>query len=203
MGKISAKDSLVLYYNFDQNKRLHSDKGNSKILAFKNAKIDPAKRVLKLNGGNSYLETPFRGIGFGYTISFSIYPNKNNKDNAVLFSSPDAIVKLKQQSTGKMGFSREGYHYNFNYSAPPEQWTHIAISGDNKGTSLYVNGALVERLEGVKQIFPNGKQMAKVQTLFFPLQYIGDKSNAFNGYLTDVRVFNCVLPEDKINELAR
>ncbi len=44
--------------------------------------------------------------------------------------------------------------------------------------------------------------MEKVQTLFFPLQYIGDKTNAFNGYMDDERVFNCVLPDDEIKTLV-
>ncbi|MCU7552206.1 family 20 glycosylhydrolase [Chitinophagaceae bacterium LB-8] len=202
MGKVRSKDSLVLQYSFNQNKQDPSGSGNA-ILANKNAKIDRQKQALRLNGGNSYIQTPIEGIGYGYTISFSMNPDKNNKPDAVLFSSPDAIVKLKQQSTGKLGFSREGYHYNFNYSVPVDQWTHIVITGDNKGTSLYVNGVLVEKLEGAKRTFPNGKQTAKVQTLFFPLQYIGDKTNAFKGYLDNLNVFNTVLPADKIKELAK
>jgi len=39
--------------------------------------------------------------------------------------------------------------------------------------------------------------------LFFPLQLIGDKHNAFKGFLNDVKVFNCILPDDKINLLAK
>ena len=119
------------------------------------------------------------------------------------FSSPDAVVKLKQQTTGKLGFSRENYDYNFNYTVPDKQWTHIVITGDNKGTSLYVNGVLTEKLEGNRNVFANGKSIAKVQTLFFPLQFIGDKSNAFNGLLKDLKVFNSILPPDKISALAK
>ncbi len=174
MGKIKGKDSLVLNYS----------------------------KPLQLKGGNSFIQTHCKGIGYGYTVSFFIKPDKNNANDAVLFSSPDAVVKLKQQATGKLGFSRENYHYNFNYTVPAGQWTHIVITGDNKGTSLYVNGALIEKLEGNKNIFANGKSIAKVQTLFFPLQFIGDKSNAFNGFLDDIKVFNCILPADKINALA-
>lgn len=90
-----------------------------------------------------------------------------------------------------------------NYAVPAGQWTHIVITGDNKGTSLYVNGVLTEKLEGNRNVFANGKSIAKVQTLFFPLQYIGDKSNAFNGFLDDIKVFNSILPMDKIHVLAK
>jgi len=175
LGRIKGKDSLVLHYD--------------KTLPFKDRK--------------TFVQTPLQGIGYGYTVSFFIKPDKNNADNAVLFSSPDAVVKLKQQSTGKLGFSRENYDYHFNYEVPAGQWTHIVITGDNKGTSLYVNGSLAEKLEGNKNVFANGKAIAKVQTLFFPLQFIGDRYNAFKGYLKDIKVFNCILPAGKIDALAK
>jgi hexosaminidase len=203
MGKINSKDSLILQYSFEPNIRDLANRRETGFLEMKNARIDSTKHALKLNGDNSYLHTRIDGIGYGYTISFLINPDKNNNDDAVLFSSPDAIVKLKQQSTGKLGFSREGYHYNFNYSVIPEQWTRVVITGNNKGTSLYVNGVLIEKLEGAKKTFANGKQTAKVQTLFFPLQYIGDKTNAFNGYLDNIKVFNCVLPDDEIKTFTK
>jgi len=202
MGKIKGKDSLVLHYNF--NKKESEQKHNrARVVAMNNGKDKKlqAQNVLELKGDNSYMQTPFTGIGYGYTISFLIKPEKNNKDNAVLFSSPDAILKLKQQATGKLGFSREGYHYSFNYTVPEETWTHITVTGTNKGTTLYVNGVLVEKLEGAKNTFPNGKQMAKVQTLFFPLLFIGDTHNAFKGYIDDIKVFNCVLPAERIAAL--
>jgi hexosaminidase len=159
--------------------------------------------VLHLKGGNSFIQTPLQGIGYGYTVGFSIYPGEDNSDNAVLFSSADAVLKLKQGSTGRLGFSREGYHYSFDYAVPVKQWSHIVITGNHKGTSLYVNGVLKERLEGAKHSFANGKQIAKVQTLFFPLQYIGDPQHAFKGYLDNIKVFNCILADDKINTLAQ
>ena len=86
---------------------------------------------------------------------------------------------------------------------PAEEWIHITITGDNKGTSLYVNGRFAEKLEGAKQVFINNKTMARVQTLFFPLQFIADKTNAFDGVIDDVKVFNCILPAEKISLLAK
>lgn len=201
MGKIKAKDSLVLSYDFD--KSLAPVKGEKTKRSLDKRNIHLTENTLKLDGGKSYLETPYTGIGYGYTVAFSVKPNKNNKDDAVLFSSPDAVVKLKQQSTGKLGFSRENYNYYFNYTVSENQWTHIVITGDNKGTSLYVNGVLKEKLEGAVQLFPNNRKMAKVQTLFFPLRYIGNKENAFCGYLDDIQVFNIILPAEKIAELNK
>lgn len=203
MGKIKGKDSLVLNYNFDHPAHQRSGKSISRLMKIYNAKVSPTQKALQLKGGESFVQTPIKGIGYGYTVAFSIKPDKNNTNNAVLFSSPDAVVKLKQQATGKLGFSRENYDYNFNYTIPVGQWTHIVITGDNKGTSLYVNGVCVEKLEDKKLVFANGEAITKVQTLFFPLQLIGDKHNAFKGFLNDVKVFNCILPDDKISLLAK
>ena len=195
MGKIKAKDSLVLHYRFDEL--------ITQSTFINSINVSTSDKILSLKGGKSFVETSVKGIGYGYTVSFSIKPKKNNANDAVLFSSPDAVVKLNQQQTGKLGFSRENYHYFFNYTVPAEQWTHIAITGDNKGTSLYVNGRLVEKLEGAMHVFANDKKMAKVQTLFFPLQFIGDKKNAFHGYIDNVKVFNCILTAEKINLLSK
>lgn len=198
MGKINSKDSLVVNYSFNKQ---HNEAETKNLLAFSNANVDASKQWLQLKGGNSYMQTPYVGIGYGYTVSFSIFPSENNADDAVLFSSKDAVLKLYQQSTGKLGFSREGYHYTFEYTVPEMQWSDIVITGDNKGTSLYVNGVLIEKLAGAKRTFANGKSTAKVQTLFFPLQFVGDKKNAFKGNIDNIKVFNCILTDDQIKSL--
>lgn len=184
--KLYSKDSVLIDYKFNNKK---DNSGNHRdATQLVNATLSGK---LQLKGGKSYLQTPVDAIGYGYTISFDVKPAKGNKPNAVLFSGPTGSVKLLQQQTGKLGFSREGYDYNFNYTVPADAWTHIEISGDNKGTSLFVNGALVERLEGAKISFPNTKdKIAKVQTLVFPFKYIGDTANAFAGEIRELKVLN-------------
>lgn len=147
-------------------------------------------KPLRLNGGGSYCRMPLREIGYDYTVSFRIKPDSMNKPNAVLFGSDDAVVKLNQQNTGDLGFSREGYDYHFDYTVPPGKWTGIAITGDHTGTSLFVNGTLVQRLDGERIARSAKDTITRVQTLFFPLQRIGDTANAFRGYITDLKVFS-------------
>lgn len=204
-GKIVGKDSLILHYNFNAKKPI--DRSADKRTGTRSQHIEAGqiegRRSVLFKGEDSFIQTPLKGIGYDYTVSFWINPDQSNTADAVLFSSADAIVKLKQQQTNKLGFSRENYHYNFNYSVPTNTWTHITISGNNKGTSLYVNGALVERLEGAMQEFSNTKdKIAKVQTLFFPLQYIGAPQNSFKGYMDDLKVFNKNLSAEEIKKLA-
>jgi hexosaminidase len=191
LGRIVGKDSLVFSLDAKEN-----------IVKAHHASLDKDKQTLDLKGGDSFVNTNLPGIGYGYTVTFSINPSKDNLPDAVLFESKDAVVFLNAQGSGKLGFSREKYSYNFNYSLPSDTWTHITIKGNNKGTSLYVNGVLKEKLEGAKRTFPNGKQTAKVQTLFFPLQYIGSNSNACKALISHLKVFNCELDDEVIKGMA-
>lgn len=193
MGRYRLKDALLLDYDFT---KASTQQAVNKLV--KNKAIIN-KNGLNLTGGTSYIQTPFTGIGYDYTVSFTIKADADNKADAVIFSSDDAVVKLMQQQTGKLGFSREGYDYYFNYTVQPDVWTKIVITGNHKGTSLYVNGQLVEKLEGAVKTFPNtDKKNAKVQTLFFPLQYIGAKTNAFKGSIQKLQVFNKILSPQEI-----
>lgn len=197
-GKINGKDSLVLNYDFNA-------KNLNKYGAYQDVKFDHTDDVKSIyfKGGKSFIKTPVEEIGYDYTISFTVKADEKNPDDAILFSSPNAIVKLKQQATGKLGFSRENYNYNFNYELPSNTWTNIVITGNNKGTSLYVNGSLVEKLEGNMREFANTKaKTAKVQTLFFPLQYIGSESNSFIGYMDNLKVFNKILSDKEIKAMS-
>lgn len=192
MGRYRLKDSLLIHYDFTY---LQTPQFSKLV----KVKATMSKNGLSLQGGNSYVQTPFKGIGYDYTVSFTIKPDADNKADAVIFSSDDAVVKLTQQQTGKLGFSREGYNYHFNYALTPGVWTKITITGNHKGTSLYVNGQLAEKLEGAVKTFPNtDKKNAMVQTLFFPLQYIGAKTNAFKGSIQKLQVFNKILSPQEI-----
>ncbi|MFB6455191.1 family 20 glycosylhydrolase [Chitinophaga sp. Hz27] len=187
-GKYTSKDSLILSYSFENGKANDISGNNRNAVKINNAKVS---KTLKLNGGNSYITTPINEVGYDYTISFDIKPSENNAANAVIFSGPHSVFTLKQGSSGKLGFSREGYHYFFDYVVPTNTWTHIEIAGNNKGTSLFVNGKLVQRLQDEKISFSNTKdKIAKMQTLIFPLQMIGATANAFNGEIDNLKVYN-------------
>lgn len=132
---------------------------------------------------------PLEEIGWtqkgGYTVTFTIKPTAKPASDTPIFRAKDATFKLNQGDTGLLGFSREGYNYTFNYSVPHNVWTTLTIKGDHKGTDLYVNGTLQEKLRGQRRTFPNSKDTtAKVQTLIFPLRTVG----GFQGEMKDLTV---------------
>ncbi|MGY0038301.1 LamG domain-containing protein [Pedobacter sp. NJ-S-72] len=153
------------------------------------------------SGIYSAAQLPYSEIGYDYTISFWINPADHNSDNAVLFSSPNSVVKLKQGIHGKLGFSREGYDFDFDYAVPENTWTHLVIAGTNKGTSLYVNGKLQKKLydNWIQFTDEDKTKMRKVETLFFPLQTIG----GFKGKIDELNIFNRVLSDQEIELLRK
>ena len=144
--------------------------------------------------GKDSIETALKEVGYPYTVSFSICPDEKQNISGILFKGPHSTVYTNWENTGRIAFTRDGYEFDFgSFILPVGQWTDITIKGDWKGTSLYVNGKLQERLEGRKKRVYNPKynrleSMPIQETLIFPLQYVGDKINGFKGLLKNVKV---------------
>jgi hexosaminidase len=126
-------------------------------------------------------------IGYPYAVEFEIYPDSIPNIDAILFKGPHSEFITNWQNTGKFAFRRDGYEFVFHaYRLPVEKWTKIRIEGDIKGTSLFVDGQLLERLEGrIGEVF-NVKHQRKdriwyQETLIFPLKQLGDTQMGFNG----------------------
>ena len=144
--------------------------------------------------GKDSLITTLDEVGYPYTVSFSICPDKKSNISGVLFQGPHSTVYTNWENTGRIAFTRDGYAFTFgSFILPEGEWTDITIKGDWKGTSLYVNGKLQERLEGRKKRVYNPKydrleSMPIQETLVFPLKQIGDSINGFKGQIKQVKV---------------
>ena len=139
------------------------------------------------------MQTALPEIGYEYNVDFDLKPAAGNASNAVLFNGKNSVITLNTNGGGKLGFSRDGYTYTFNYTPQPNEWSAIGITGDWKGTSLYVNGKLVERLQGKTKLSALNKHGRKTnmyiqETLFFPLQFIGSATNGFKGEMRNLKV---------------
>lgn len=129
---------------------------------------------------------PIAEIGYPYTIEFDVEGASEVKGTK-LFESPYATFWLSDPISGNMAFSREEHLNTFRRNVLPGEKFHVKITGTNKGTTLYVNGKLVDDLN-VRWISYNGgkNKMAQVRTLFFPLQNAGN----FNSKVTNLKVSN-------------
>ena len=150
----------------------------------------PGKELLFT--GKDTVQTALQEVGYPYAVEFKICPDEKTNISGVLFKGAHATVYTNWENTGRIAFSRDGYTFVFNsYRLPAGRWSSIRIEGDYKGTSLYVDGKLQERLEGRTMRVYNPKyksmdQMRYQETLVFPLQQIGDTLNGFQGKLKDV-----------------
>lgn len=153
--------------------------------------LTPAGEVCVLSGTDS-ISTVLQEVGYPYAVSFKICPDENASNSSILFKGPHSVVYANWENKGCLAFSRDGYTFVFHsYHLPEGVWSDIRIEGDYKGTSLYVNGKLQERLEGrtkkvYRQQYKRMEYMEYQETLIFPLQQIGDGLNGFKGKIKNV-----------------
>lgn len=128
-------------------------------------------------------------IGYNYTVSFDITGAEEN-EGTELFRSPNAVFYLSDPIRGMMGFARDGYLNTFPYKVNPGEKATIQIEGNNRSTTLRVNGKVVEEMNTQKLYFNAGKDsMSYVRTLVFPLEKAGN----FNSKVQNLKVYNyCV-----------
>jgi len=156
-------------------------------------------KAILLSAGDT-IQLPVSEIGYNYTVIMKV-KRENVLNGTLLFQSKNARLWLSEAKTGHMGFTRDGYTFTFNYSVPKNEWTTIAIEGDSKGTTLYVNAKLIERLEGKKREFPGTKSTtASIQTLVFPLNVMGSALNKESIIIDDLKVYNRTLTADEIGK---
>ena len=131
-------------------------------------------------------EVPFKEIGYDYTVSFNLEAADETLGTE-LFNSGNAVFYLSDPVSGKLGFARDGYLYTFNFRPYPGEKVCLTVCGDNKSTSLYVNGKLCETL-GIKKCIYEGatRPTYQVRTLAFPL----GKACNFNSRITEFKVSN-------------
>ncbi|MEN8077752.1 discoidin domain-containing protein [Clostridioides difficile] len=182
---VESKTEKVLEYDFNNiNENSVEDKSGNEYNSVNLNNSVVKGGVLKLNGENSYIKTPVKNIGPDYSISFSINRSTDSDESEqILFESPQGSFKAVQSETGKVGFSREGYNYSFNYTLPKGEWVDITIIGKINKTELYVNG------EYIDEISKSGSE-GKFGTFVFPLETIGSESNSFKGQIDNLIIAN-------------
>lgn len=145
--------------------------------------------VLALDEVTPGSELPLPEIGYGYTVSFSI-EGVEETPGTELFRSDDAVFYLSDPISGMIGFARDGYLNTFRYRIHDGDSLNVEIRGDERSTTLTVNGKVIDRLEIEKRWYDGGKSvMYYVPTLVFPLKKAGD----FKSRITALKVSNHIL----------
>ena len=92
-------------------------------------------------------EVPFKEIGYDYTVSFDLEAAEEPLGTE-LFNSGNAVFYLSDPVSGKLGFSRDGYLYTFNFRPYPGEKVSLAVSGN-----MIVSAALFSLNVAVGEIF--------------------------------------------------
>lgn len=179
----TGKDAKLPYADFNQKRLTLSEApgvnilgriGEGKEMVYETAVVTPG------------METPYREVGYDYTVSFDI-EGADEAKGTELFRSRDAVFYLADPISGMLGYARDGYLYTFGHRVKPGK-VNIAIEGDNQATRLYIDGKLVEEL-GKRTLYFNegGKdKMYQSRTLVFPLE----KAGQFSSRISNLKVYN-------------
>lgn len=152
---------------------------------------------LKLNGGESYVETPIDKLATGNTLEFDITLEKPAQAGDILFEADnegdndDYVHDIRIMDDGRLGFRRELYDYYFDYKLPVGETVHLAISTNGTSTTLTVNGTTYE----ASGVYRNRQTDGEVRvenisraTLLLPIQRIGSETNAIEAVIDNVTV---------------
>lgn len=133
------------------------------------------------------MHLPFPEIGYDYTIEFDLEA-KPEKYGTPLLMSDNAVFYLSDPVSGKFGFARDGYLNTFAFAPYDNETAHIVIKGNNKSTSLTVNGH-TETLDVDTRLYNEGKnKLHYLRTLVFPL----DEAGKFNSKIKNFKVYNYI-----------
>lgn len=207
-GEVKSSTETVLNYTFDDTLTKDSsangyDAADSKNVSQENS---DTSKVLQLNGGSSYVETPeeIDKIGENATITLRVKMDADAEGEQILCESKDEFgtygtyaIKAVQKNTGKVGFSREGYDFSFDYTLPAGEWVELTFQGGKDSVALYVNGELEDNDPDI--YFANhpttelsaklaSHSITKVATMLVPVGRIGSTTNSFKGQIDYVTV---------------
>lgn len=169
-----------------------------------NTDLKTDQKALRLTGKESYAETPFDMLEPGSVLTLNVKMDADadtETSEQILCESKETFgtgdirqldvtdrnyaLKASVNYSGKVGFSREGYGYMFDYVLPKGEWTELSFhSGVNGQVSLYVNGTLTDSNPNL--YYKNHPETKKkgIHTLLIPFGRIGSETDSFQGQIS-------------------
>ncbi|MEG1475680.1 MAG: discoidin domain-containing protein [Longicatena sp.] len=200
-NKVATGTGATIQNNVNVSERVSGKNGNA--IAFR--------------GGESYVTTDIKSPGFGWSAAMWIKPDLENPENAILMEGETGKLRLEN---GKLKYDVENYTHTFDSDIKNGEWTHIALTGTYEGVALYINGVLFDTLIG--KAWPNynvnsgcnswngsypvnekGERTQRYyETLMLPMETLGSKTNSLKATIDEFHIYNKVLGQDEIKQLA-
>lgn len=190
----SAKKGVYAEYDFDSSLTEDSSQNDRDLSNATNVSTASASgsQALKLNGGESFAQSPLTVIGStgGTTLSFTLKLDEV-VPGQILFEadSPYGTHDIRITENNKLGFTRELFDYEFDYELTPDVAMNISIVTEQQKTSLYVNGELASTAVG-RFVHKDMVKKSGITNASFalPLQRIGSKTNAIKGTIDNISI---------------
>ena len=180
-------------------------------------------KALQLKGGASYVETPqnLDLIGESAVLTMLVKMDADAQGEQIICESKDEFgtygtyaFKASQKNTGKVGFSREGYDFSFDYELPKNEWHVLTFKSGKDSVSLYVDGEFVDNdpdiyfanhptIELTPAFTADNRNIKKVATMMVPLGRIGSKTNSFKGQIDYITVTGQKKPSGDYGMISR
>lgn len=145
--------------------------------------------------GQTCLDIKHKDMQGPWSAAMWVKREASSGTNAVLLSGTEGEIKLDQwKNTGKVGLTEFGVQdYTFNYSAPLNEWVHLAFVCDESTTTLYVNGVKTDTLNAeIKGPFSRIGHCAKSGL---------ESTGYMSGALDEIHVVNEALSADAVKAL--
>ncbi len=115
-----------------------------------------------------------------YWIDMKVYLEPDGEKEQIIAEGDCPYGKwafyAAEPETGKVGFTREGKTYTFDYALPRGEWVSLRLRGRSGKTTLLVDGKEVDSLG-------SDEPFEEHATFVFPLQRVGRQTGQFQGKL--------------------
>ena len=194
---VESKGENITAIDFEtiKNGKAVDTSGNNYNATLNNAIIEKANgnNIATVNG-DGYVALPYKSIGYPYTVMMDIKLDSNTSENTEIFSGDDGVMYANIDGTGKIGYSRSGYNFTFDYELPKDTWVNLALTCDQKNTTLYINGKVITTGINMGTAINNRKDSS---TFVLPVEKI---LNNAKGSVDNIKIYNKTFSATEISD---
>lgn len=208
-AEVDFATNTVADWTFDDTITADASVNKNDLTEVKNAEQVDAEngKAISLKGGESYAETPLDQVGSDSVITMKVKMDADadtTESEQILCESKESFgnigtyaLKASVKQTGKVGFSREGYTYSFDYTLPKGKWVELAFHSGQDTVALYVDGQLEDDNPGIyydnhpdeeRSSIIASRGTTKISTMMVPIGRIGSKTESFEGQIDFVTI---------------
>lgn len=194
-GIVESKGDEVLSFDFEGSLgRAMSDTSENGYDALYMSNVELTEdgkngQGLAFTSYDSHVSLPLSNMGPEYSMSMWVKRELGGNDEQILLESAKGMFKAVQAGTGKVGFSRDGTNYSFDYTLPVGEWVKLGIVGQHNKTKLFVNDVYVDEISRANTVVTqHGVSAAQFGTFLLPLATLGSETDAFQGVIDDFTV---------------